>query len=453
VKFLISTPQTVTLSYFIRKNSLYILLYLLTAACTTSKHHIRPAQIQKMIEKSAVFSGHFTGFALYDPESKKMIAQHNAAKYFTPASNTKIFTYYTSLRMLGDSIPGLQYTVRHDSLFFQGTGDPSFLHPDLKSTKSYQFLNSRTEKLFYTPAIYNGYHYGPGWAWDDYNDYYSAEKSVFPVYGNIVRFQVDKHGQLHTYPRFFAQTVNRSLMNTIPDSALHRMPERNQFSYYPETFTKAFTQDVPFRQSDSLLLQLLSDTLHRPLLYTNQPITGQKQRIYSIRADSLYKRLMQESDNFIAEQLLLLCSSTLSDTLNTEKAIHYATQHLLQNLPDKLVWKDGSGLSRYNLFTPRSIVKLLEKLYTEVPRDRLFDIFPAGGQSGTIKRWYASDSGQPYIFAKTGTLSNVHCLSGYLVTQKGKVLLFSFMHNNYIVGIDEVRREMQKVLKELYLKY
>jgi serine-type D-Ala-D-Ala carboxypeptidase/endopeptidase (penicillin-binding protein 4) len=167
----------------------------------------------------------------------------------------------------------------------------------------------------------------------------------------------------------------------------------------------------------------------------------------------LYKRLMQESDNFIAEQLLLLCSATISDTLNTEKAIKYASAHFLQDLPDKPLWKDGSGLSRYNLFTPRSIISLLEKLYAEVPRQRLFDIFPAGGQSGTIKKWYASDNGQPYIFAKTGTLSNVHCLSGYLITQKGKVLLFSFMHNNYVVDIDEVRKEMQKVLKELYLKY
>ncbi|QHT71913.1 hypothetical protein GXP67_06500 [Rhodocytophaga rosea] len=405
-----------------------------------------------MVSESQIFSSHFTGFALYDPELKKMIAQHNAAQYFTPASNTKIFTFYTSLHMLGDSVPGLHYTVRNDSLFFQGTGDPSFLHPDLKNTTVYDFLNSRTEKLFYIPAYYKGYHYGPGWAWDDYNDYYSAEKSAFPVYGNIVRFQVDKQGKWHTFPRSFTKMVSRNTVIPAPDSIFHRLPEHNWFSYYPETFIKAFTQDVPFRQSDFLVLQLLSDTLHNPVLLQSQPLTGQKNILYSIRADSLYKRLMQESDNFIAEQLLLLCSSTISDTLNTEKAISYATNHLL-DLPDKPIWKDGSGLTRYNLFTPRSIIKILEKLYTEVPRQRLFNIFPAGGQSGTIKKWYASDNGQPYIFAKTGTLSNVHCLSGYLVTKKGKTLIFSFMHNNYVVDIDEVRKEMQKVLKELYMRY
>jgi D-alanyl-D-alanine carboxypeptidase/D-alanyl-D-alanine-endopeptidase (penicillin-binding protein 4) len=163
--------------------------------------------------------------------------------------------------------------------------------------------------------------------------------------------------------------------------------------------------------------------------------------------------MMQESDNFLAEQLLLVCASTRWDTLSSEKTIAYAKEQFLQDIPHKPIWQDGSGLSRYNLFTPASMVRLLEKLYMEVPAKRLFTIFAAGGQSGTLKNWYKSDSPQPYIYAKTGTLANTHCLSGYLITKRNKVLVFSFMHNNIVRPINEVRREMEKVLKQIHDQY
>ena len=69
--------------------------------------------------------------------------------------------------------------------------------------------------------------------------------------------------------------------------------------------------------------------------------------------------MMQESDNFLAEQLLLLASSTLSDTLNTKTAIEYMLNNHLKDLKQQPRWVDGSGLSRYNLFSPEAIVYVL----------------------------------------------------------------------------------------------
>ncbi|MBK8652539.1 MAG: D-alanyl-D-alanine carboxypeptidase [Haliscomenobacter sp.] len=159
---------------------------------------------------------------------------------------------------------------------------------------------------------------------------------------------------------------------------------------------------------------------------------------------------MQESDNYLAEQLLLMCSAKLSDTLNTEAVIEYAKKNLFQGLPpDTLNWADGSGLSRYNLFTPRTIVALLHKLYQEVPQERLFRILATGGKSGTIRSWYGGKA-EPYVFAKTGTLANQHCLSGFVKTKKGRTLIFSFMHNNFNGSATPIRTEMQNVLEWIW---
>ena len=205
-------------------------------------------------------------------------------------------------------------------------------------------------------------------------------------------------------------------------------------------------KEIPIRCSPEAISQLLADTLGKPVqVISHSQIDSSNIRTYYIPSnDTLYRRLMHESDNFIAEQLLLMCSDKLFGIQKTELAIDYAKKHLFSQAEDELVWRDGSGLSRYNLFTPRSVIHALILLYKDFPQTRLFDLFPKGGYSGTIKQWYKGLDEN--LFAKTGTLSNRHCLSGYLKTKSNKVLLFSFMHMNYITNSDPLKPEMEKVL-------
>ncbi len=422
----------------------------------------RATSVKKAVKQSDVFNSHFTGFVLYNQSKQKTVYEHNSNRYFTPASNTKLFTFYASLKILSDSIPALKYTVSNDTLYFWGTGDPSLLHPDLitqpggvKQSRVYDFLRSRPEKLFYvtSPVKVNGF--GPGWGWDDYNDYYSAERAPMPIFGNTVRLKAYDATQWtvqpHYFQSYFVEKVRMKHLLPPTTAVFERDPTSNLFTFDGSQFTKELTHDMPFRYSEQLLTELLTDTLHKKVSLTSHKPAKPAQTLYSIRADTLYKKMMQESDNFIAEQLMLLCASQFSDTLLTENSIAYATKTLLSDLPDAPVWVDGSGLSRYNLFTPRSIVRLLQKIYATVPQDRLLSIFPAGGQSGTIKNFYKADT--PYVFAKTGSLSNVHCLSGYVITKKRNVMLFSFMHNNYVIPSSDIKREMEKVLRLIWEKY
>src|SRR6185369_4346377 len=103
------------------------------------------------------------GFYLVDLASNKTLIDFNGAKYFTPASNTKIFTFYTSLRMIGDSVASLTYFQRGDSLIFQGLGDPSFLYKNVfDNRKVYEFLKNHPSKLFYSGKNFHTESLGPG---------------------------------------------------------------------------------------------------------------------------------------------------------------------------------------------------------------------------------------------------------------------------------------------------
>ena len=136
----------------------------------------------------------------------------------------------------------------------------------------------------------------------------------------------------------------------------------------------------------------------------------------------------------------------LSDTLNSAKTRTFVLENYLKDLRQKPRWVDGSGLSRYNLFTPESMVHVLHKMYQEIPKERLLLFFPAGGQSGTLEEWYPGDA-NPYIFAKTGSLGNNHNLSGYLLTKSGRTLIFSFMNNHFMDNPSEIKERMQRIFE------
>ncbi|GGN07630.1 D-alanyl-D-alanine carboxypeptidase [Dyadobacter beijingensis] len=420
---------------------LFFISIIALSGCSASHY------LKREIGRSAVLSQQHTGVSIARLTDKKSLAAYQDNKYFVPASNTKLFSFYAGLTALGDSIPGLEYLEWGELLIIRGTGDPSLLHPDLPHSKVLDFLKGRKDQIFYTPYHFENKRFGPGWAWSDYNDYYQPEVTAMPVYGNIARFKQAKNGHYEANPRFWQKSM-------IPDTAvsgIEREELQNVFHYPKAASAQRAAQDIPVHMTDQLMLQLLSDTLKKEVKFINIPLEIELQTVKSIPSDSLYARMMQVSDNMLAEQLMLLYATANKLPLNTEKAIAHMIEHHLADLPDKPVWRDGSGLSRYNLFTPRTMVALLQKIYGKVPQERLFKILPAGGRSGTLKNLFKEEP--PFIFAKTGSLSNVYNLSGYLITKKGKVLVFSFMNNNFTKPTADVRKEVERILTGVHEKF
>jgi D-alanyl-D-alanine carboxypeptidase/D-alanyl-D-alanine-endopeptidase (penicillin-binding protein 4) len=422
--------------------TLLLFISILTLSSCSVSHYLK-----REIKNSTVLSQQHTGVSISNLNDTKALASYQDNKYFTPASNTKLFSFYAGLCALGDSIPGLEYLEWGELLIIRGTGDPSLLHPDLPHSKVFDFLKNRKDQIFYTPYHFENKRFGSGWAWSDYNDYYQPEISALPVYGNIARFKGEASQVFNVSPRFW----KKSMVFDSTASGIEREESQNLFHHSRLAVPQGLIQDVPVRTSDLLTVQLLSDTLKREIKLIHIPLEIDLQTVYSIPSDSLYTRMMEVSDNMLAEQLMLLYATANELPLNSEKAITHAIEHHMSDLPDRPIWKDGSGLSRYNLFTPRTIVALLQKIHQKVPQERLFKILPVGGKTGTLSNLFKQDT--PFIFAKTGSLSNIYNLSGYLITKKGKTLVFSFMNNNFTRPTSEVRKEVERILTGIHQKF
>ncbi|WP_127137732.1 D-alanyl-D-alanine carboxypeptidase [Flagellimonas oceanensis] len=411
----------------------FLVLFLLSG-CTSIKKTIHANIRADKLQNS------FHGLVIIDANTQKEIYNQNGNKYFTPASNTKIVTFYTSLKLLPKNILTLNYKVANDTIFIEGTGDPSWLHPYFKDSTAINWLKNQETIALYTQN-HDERRYGPGWAWEDYDTYFSPEKSTLPLYGNVVTMS-NVEG-LKVSPEIFQNQTKEK------DTTIQRVEFHNQFYIAP---TEQDTLEVPYVTSDSLTKQLLEIATGKEVLLTNHYPDGEKQTLYGMETDSIYKRMLLKSDNFLAEQLLLTASGMVSDTLSTANAIDFMLDNHLNDLEHQPRWVDGSGLSRYNLFTPKSFVQILQKLYKEVPEERLFAIFPMWGPDSTVEQW-EDPSTKPFLFAKSGSVGNNYNLSGFVKTKSGKLLIFSFMNNHFKVSSLEIRQTMYATLKNLYENY
>ena len=406
------------------------------------------------------FQNAHIGVCVYDVDAGSYLYNYQGDKYFVPASNVKIFSLYAGMKFLKDSLPGINYEETADTFFIYPTGDPSLLHPDFKRQPVIDKLQHTSKKLVLINNNWKDEALGPGWSWDDYNDSYQAERNSFPVYGNTIKWiqssqkntQAELQDSVQTFVfsepevnwklRFKEDTLNKTFF-------VKRKKEENYFevSQGKETLKE---QWVPFVTNGVLSsVELLRDTVHKEIPILPASKHSKSGTIFSQPSDSLFKLMMYRSDNFFAEQTLLMVSNEKLGFMNDAAIIDTILNTDLKELPQKPVWVDGSGLSRYNLFTPQDFVWILNKMRTEFGMERLKAIFPGAGQ-GTLLHYFAGDTG--YIFAKTGSLSGQIALSGFLITSKNKLLIFSILVNNHQGSATAVRRAVEKFISDIRLK-
>ena len=403
---------------------------------------ITQQQINTFLQDSAIATGHI-GVSIYEPATGKYLYNYNAEKNFIPSSNVKLFSLYAGMKYLGDSIVGIRYVKNNNEIIITPSGDPTLLHMDFKKQPVIDFLKNNNDIIKIKNIDFKPTAYGNGWAWNDYPDYYMAERSPLPVYGNCITFICKKNAVQSIPENLSSFIVTKNDQEKNKATTVERDFFANKFNVLLDNGTNE-TVITPFITSLNLTAKLLSDTLQKNVeIVPNDTSTLNVKKIYSRPADSLFKPMMYYSDNFFAEQTLLMASNEKLGYMSEQSLIDTLLATELKDLPTKPRWVDGSGLSRYNLFSPKDFIFILNKLQNEFGLDRMKRILTSGGQ-GTLTGYYIKDAG--FIYAKTGSMSNNVSISGYLISKKNKLLLFSVQINSFSGSGRIGRRAIEKFL-------
>ena len=404
-----------------------IILFLL---CSNVYSQISSKKIDRWVSKNENLKSSVVSIAIKQLNKDKKISGVRFNTSMTPASNIKILTILGSL-ISGDTIPSIKYKITNDTLRISPTGYPFIAHPKYDDEDLESFIKRFNHIVYHKPNI-DLNKYGPAWAWDDFKYYFQAERSEMPLYGNVIQIVKELNDSIKVIPDIF-----KVYMNFYQEEKVSRDYKENNFLINPSLIKAGDTIYYPFVTSRKNTMNLLETFFKTSVSYNNDELTNYKIWNSNIKED-LYSAVLKDSDNLISESLAANISFRANDTISTDKGLKIILNSLDDN---EIQLYDGSGLSRYNLIKPSSLVLALEKIYQHYGFERIRKIFPNN---------YIITEAEDFVWGKTGTLKNNHNYSGYIITDKGRQYIFSIMINHFTEDLDIIKEAISDFLK--YIK-
>jgi len=416
------------------------------------------------------------GISIQTLSSAQNLYSRDAQKFFIPASNTKLFTTAAALQRLGS-----QFQIRtsvygsSDNLRIVGRGDPSFTNTQLQELV--QQLSRRgirqVNQLIAEDSYFQGAVVNPTWEWEDIQADYGAPVGNFILNQNAV--------ELKLLPQQIGQPLRIQWTDPI-EAVWWRVENETVTVPAEETSTTSVSRDLKGTvlqikgnlsvdaEPQSVSLAVVEPTAHFlrrfRLALANAGITTQQlvitrssqenaQELAAITSPPLAQLLIetnQNSNNLYAEALLrTIARSAAPEAIATssDSTGHNGLEIVSNTLttlgvnPNSYVLADGSGLSRHNLASPEALVQTLRVMASStVYRDSL----PVAGISGTLKSRFQNTPAQGIVQAKTGSMSGIVTLSGYLNATSYEPLIFSILVNQSNLPAAEIRQTIDEIV-------
>lgn len=443
-------------------------LALITVSITLSQSI--SSRINKVI-KDKFFDTCLVAIQIEDLSSDKTLFKKNEKMLLRPASNLKIITSTAGLINLGEDYQfttNLYYDgfISNDTLFgnifVEGGCDPDFTTEDFYSfVEALKNLNIKfiAGNLYGDTSFKDSLYWGKGWMWDDDPSSDAPRLSALNLNDNCVELFFG-NGQIEISPRtkyvdLFINdddtsfTVDRDWLNNTNKIIIRGKPDSN--AYF----------NVNITNPEKYFL-----TVFREVLDSNNIKISGKNELKNIPADVVYitsvnrkyseviVNLNKNSDNLSAEMTLYaIAKKYFGRPATAENGIKVIKQ-LIDSIgfqSDNYRIVDGSGVSHYNVVSAEFLSGLLKYVYKNYPEKfkLLYNSFPIAGVDGTLENRMKVSKAYNNVHAKTGTLTGVSCISGYVTTKKSHILAFSIMMQNFIGSAKRVRDFQDKILEIL----
>jgi len=410
----------------------------------------------------------------------------------TPASVLKLVTSATALEKLGKdfrfntsvSISGkIENRILNGNLIVTGGGDPTLGSGYFNANKS-EFLSkwvhaikqagidSIAGNIVVDNSIYSDQDVVQNWLWEDIGSYYGAAAQGISIYDNS--FEIS----FRTSDSIGGRSEILFIQPKIPDLVIE-----NQVVSGSDNRDRAFIFGAPaenyrvakgtlprgrtdYRLSSSMpdpamvLATEFRKALRDSMVFVTGTIEKRKAQPDSIllkwespMLSEIIQQLNFESINLYAEHLLKQIGLTTYGDGSTASGVKAVTEYWKEKGIDtrSLFVADGSGLSRFNALTAKTLVDVL--LYMQ--KDSInFSVYeeslPITGANGTMKNYFQESVLRGKAHVKSGSMTRVRSLAGYMPTKSGRTVAFTVMVNNFSCTGSEMAKKMEKMMEQVY---
>ncbi|OGT49095.1 MAG: D-alanyl-D-alanine carboxypeptidase/D-alanyl-D-alanine-endopeptidase [Gammaproteobacteria bacterium RIFCSPHIGHO2_12_FULL_41_15] len=425
------------------------------------------------------------GIYVQSMKTKHVLFEKNQHYLFTPASILKIVPAIASLKYLGKdyqfktdviSASPIHHGVINGDVYFKFSGDPDFRTSDLQkliANLKHKGLKKINGHVYIDKSAYDHASYPPGRVYDDMGYYYSAPVSAISLNENNFALRIDPSNALGqkakltpilptgivTFENEVITAPHSSIIKIYASPSNHYLLQGNL-----NIKAKHISRKMALTEPEKLVKSVITTSFQNnqiPFIGSvKQGRVPSDKKLYTLSTHfskplkSLIRVMLTESNNHIADSLVKKLGQVYYQKQGTWGNGVKAMEAILAK-PTGIDFKknhitDGSGLSRYDLMTPKQFGKLLNYAYND---KQIFPVFyqalPQAGEKGSTLAWrMKGDLRSKYIHAKTGSMGGVTALVGYAQSKTGDVRSFVIITNGFV----DKRKAHSKLEDQLALR-